>query len=93
MPSSNLNNAALNDFISKVTTLIIIPLVTLLIGIAFIVFLWGVVDYIRSADNDEKRKTGQQHMLWGFVGFVIIFGAGAIIQIIMALVSVFGGGS
>ncbi len=93
MASTNaaLSNAPLNSFIAAVQTNILNPLITLLALVAFVVFIWGVVDYIRNADNDEKRKAGQQHILWGFVGFVIIFGAGAIISIIKALVSVFGG--
>jgi hypothetical protein len=40
------------------------------------------VDFILHADDAEKRKTGQQHMIWGIVGLVIIFGANAIIAIL-----------
>ena len=83
-PTTNtaLPNTALNDFIGKIETQILVPLMTLLALIAFVVFIWGVVEYIRNADSDEARAKGQQHILWGFVGLVIIFGAGAIIAII-----------
>jgi uncharacterized membrane protein YidH (DUF202 family) len=82
-------NAVLNDFIGKVESQILAPLVTLMALVAFVVFMWGVVDYIRNADNDEARTKGQQHMLWGFVGFVLIFGATAIISILTGLVGIF----
>lgn len=58
------------------------PLVTLVSLAAFVLFVWGVVQFIAGADNDEKRKIGQQHMIWGIIGLVIMFGANAIIAVI-----------
>lgn len=69
---------------------IITPIIDLLALGAFILFVWGVVNFIRYADDSEKRATGQQHMVWGIVGLVIIFGAQAIIAIIT---NTFGFGS
>ncbi len=71
----------LKGFLVKVENAIINPLITLIALAAFVVFLWGVVEFIANAGNEEKRATGQQHMLWGFIGLVIIFGAKAIIAI------------
>jgi TRAP-type C4-dicarboxylate transport system permease small subunit len=65
----------------KIENAIINPLITLIALAAFVVFIWGVVEFIANAGNEEKRATGQQHMLWGFIGLVIIFGAKAIIAI------------
>jgi TRAP-type C4-dicarboxylate transport system permease small subunit len=87
--SSALTNAPLNEFLTKVEAQILVPLVTLMALAAFVVFLWGVIEYIRNADNDEARTKGQQHILWGFVGLVIIFGTTAIISIIQAFVNLF----
>jgi hypothetical protein len=69
-------------FFDNVKTNIVNPIITLLAVAAFVVFVWGVVDFIRSADDAEKRGTGQQHMIWGIIGLVIIFGANAIIGIL-----------
>ena len=87
--STQYGSAPLNDFIGKVESQIIAPLITLLALIAFVVFIWGVVDYIRGADNDEKRATGQQHILWGFIGLVIIFGTTAIIAVLQSVANIF----
>ena len=81
-------NAVLNDFIGKVESQILAPLITLMALVAFVVFLWGVVEYVRNAESDEARAKGQQHMLWGFVGFVIIFGTTAIISLLTGLVAI-----
>lgn len=71
-------------FWNNIVTNILNPIIELLVAGAFVVFIWGVVDFIRSADDAEKRSTGQQHMIWGIVGLVIIFGANAIVNIIKA---------
>ena len=70
------------QFLTKIELAILMPIVVLLSLSAFVLFAWGVVQFIAGADNDEKRKVGQQHMLWGIIGLVILFGANAIIAVI-----------
>ncbi len=71
-----------SQFFDNIKTNIVNPIITLIALAAFVVFIWGVVEFIRSADDAEKRGTGQQHMIWGIAGLVIIFGANAIIAIL-----------
>lgn len=65
---------------------IINPLITLIALAAFVLFIYGVVEFIRNGDNEEKRRVGQQHMIWGVIGLVIVFGAQAIVRVLMATV-------
>ena len=78
-------NATLNTFINGVQTQILNPILLILTFAAFVIFIWGVIEYIRNADNDEKRSAGQQHMLWGIIGLLIIFGAQAIVLVLKAV--------
>ncbi len=77
---------AFDTFITKVQDAILTPIITLLALGAFLIFIWGIVEFIASADNEEKRSTGQQHMIWGIIGLVIIFGANAIVSLLSATV-------
>ncbi|MGB4076425.1 MAG: hypothetical protein WBK28_01840 [Minisyncoccia bacterium] len=74
--------AAFTEFIQNVVREIVSPLITLIGLAALVVFVWGMVEFIRNGDNEEKRSTGQRHMLWGLIGMVIIFGAFTIASII-----------
>ncbi len=74
----------LDEFIGKIQQQILEPLVTLIALAAFVVFVWGIVQFIQGADDTEKRKKGQQAILWGLVGMVIMFGANAIIGLMRA---------
>ena len=70
------------QFITKIEAQILVPIITLLSLAAFVIFVWGVVQFMANSEDEEKRKTGQQHMLWGIIGLVIMFGANAIIALI-----------
>ena len=75
-----------NAFIGRVQAQILDPLITLVTLAAFIIFAWGIVEFILGADNQEKRSEGQKHMLWGIVGLVIIFAAQVIVRIMKNIV-------
>ncbi len=73
--------SVLNAFLAKVVTQIINPIILLLAAGAFVVFLWGVFEFIRQAGEESKREEGRRAILWGIVGLVIIFGAYGIINL------------
>jgi len=79
--------ATIDEFLSKVSAKVINPLIEFAFIVALVVFLFGVMEFLRGASNDEKRSQGKQHMLWGIVGFLIMFGVWGIINI---LVDTFG---
>lgn len=74
------------EFLNKVQDAILTPIITLLSLGAFLIFIWGIVEFIAGSENEEKRKAGQQHMIWGLIGLVIIFGANAIVSLMKATV-------
>jgi hypothetical protein len=81
-----------NSFVAKVEDQILGPIITLLALAAFLVFAWGLVEFIMGAGDEEKRRTGRRHMLWGIVGLVIIFGARILVTIIGAIANGIVGG-
>lgn len=71
----------LNTFLGKVVEQIINPIILLLAASAFVVFLWGVFEFIANAGEATKREEGKKAILWGLVGLVVIFGAYGIINL------------
>ena len=69
------------SFVAKVVAQIINPLILLISAAAFVVFLWGVFEFVRNAENATKREEGQKAIFWGIIGLVIIFGAYGIINV------------
>lgn len=73
--------SALNAFLAKVVAQIINPIILLLAAAAFVVFLWGIFEFIAHADEETARAEGRKAIMWGLVGLVIIFGAYGIINV------------
>ncbi|MFZ1074888.1 MAG: hypothetical protein WAN50_00750 [Minisyncoccia bacterium] len=71
----------LRAFLAKVVTQVIDPIILLLSAVAFVVFIWGVFEFIRKSGDEKGRLEGRSAILWGLVGLVIIFGAYGIINV------------
>jgi hypothetical protein len=74
------------QLLENILSNIINPLVTLMVGVAVIYFLWGVFEFIRNAESSEERKKGGMHMLYGAIGLFIMVTAYGIISLIIGTV-------
>ncbi len=67
--------------VGKIESLIVFPLITLFLAIAVLVFLWGAFNFVTNADDDEARKKGKRHMVFGLLGLLIMISALSILRI------------
>lgn len=72
----------IRDFIGKIGLLIINPVIYFMFAVALLVFMWGVFQYIKDWESADAKKNGQQHMMWGITGFVIMLAVYTIIRIV-----------
>lgn len=79
--------AEFNSFVDKVQDQILEPIIALIALAAFLVFAWGVAEFILGAGDEEKRTVGRRHIMWGVIGLVIVFGASILVRIIGNIVS------
>lgn len=68
-------------------------LIPFFVAIAALVFIWGVVEFVASAGDEEKRSKGRQHMLWGIVGLAVIVGLWGLVKILVQTFSLQQGGT
>ncbi len=73
---------AFHTFLTKVEDEILTPIIAVVALAALILFVFGIVTFIRNAGDSTKRAQGQQQMIWGIVGLAIMFGANALVAII-----------
>ncbi|MBI2023940.1 hypothetical protein HYT00_00890 [Candidatus Giovannonibacteria bacterium] len=73
------------SIVDNVTALLnkIIPL---LFFIATIIFLWGVILYILSGGDEEKRKEGRQYIVYGLVGLFVMVAVWGIVNVLIGFV-------
>lgn len=82
---------SLDDLLFRLNAKVVNPAIEFAFIIAFVVFMWGVLEYIRGAGKEEKRSKGRQHMLWGVIGFVIMFCVFGIITLLTRTFGIKGG--
>jgi len=72
----------MQQLINKIVQDAIWPFVIFLIALAAMFFIWGLIEFIAGADNEEKRTAGKRHLAWGLIGLFIMFSVYGIIQLI-----------
>ncbi len=68
-----------NSIVTGLTGLVALA-VPLLIGIALVVFIWGVIEFILGGETAKKEGKGK--MLWGIVGLFVIVSIWGIVKLL-----------
>ena len=66
--------------IKDLLNLFVIPV---LFGIATVIFLWGVIVYITSGGDEEKRKEGRNYIIYGLIGLFVMIALWGIINVMI----------
>jgi hypothetical protein len=64
-------------------------LVPILIVLAVIYFIWGVIKYVVSGDEEDKAK-GRSMIIYGLIGLVVIVGMWGIVNMLIGTLGVTG---
>jgi hypothetical protein len=78
-----------SGLIKAIAEKILNPTIGLLFGAAILIFVWGIMGYIRGADQSGEREKGAKHMMWGLIGIFIMIAAYKILEAFVN--SVYGG--
>jgi len=78
--TSNTTIANLVNYIVK--TLIDTYIVPTIIGLALLVFLYGIFTYIRSSDDEGTRKEGRTYMIYGIIGIFVMVSVWGFVRIL-----------
>ncbi len=69
------------EFVAKLNEVILFPLITLLSGVALLVFIIGCTQYLMNANNSSGREQGVKHITYSIIGLVIMMSAWAILSL------------
>ena len=74
------NEAA--KLISNIKVYILNPIIGFMFAVAVVMFIYGIVEYIWSADNEDKVAVGKTHMIYGIIGIFVMIGVYGILNIL-----------
>ncbi len=75
------HTVAATAMLVKLQNAILFPLMTLMMAVAFFIFLWGAYEYVLGAADQASRTTGRSHMLYGIIGLLVMISAMAILSL------------
>lgn len=71
------------EFLDRVNAVIINPLIILIFAIAFLVFFWGIFQFILNSSDSTEREGGKKKIVYGLIGMFIMFSAYGLIRIVL----------
>lgn len=85
-PNSNfINEGNVKGIANEIINAVNGVFVPILFAAAFVVFIWGVFDYlILGASNEEKRKEGIKFVMYGLIGFFLMVSVWGIVNLLVS---------
>jgi len=62
--------------------LIISPIILVVFACGFLLFVYGLVEFLWKLNEGGDNKEGKQHMLWGIVGMLVMISVYGIISLL-----------
>ncbi len=60
------------------------------VGIALLVFVWGIVQFVLQAGNETQMIEGRKRMLWGVIALFVIVSIWGLVTILQSMVGAGG---
>jgi hypothetical protein len=78
--------ASVETLMKSINKVVINPIIIFLFAVALVYFVYGLLQYLTSPDNEEIRKKSKSHMIWGVVGLFIMVAVFGIMRLILSTV-------
>ena len=65
-------------------------LILVIFALAVVFFFWGLAKFILHSAEEEAKEEGRRMMLWGIIGFVVMFGLWGIVNFLLDIFFVYG---
>lgn len=75
-------SSTFKDVIRLIVNDILNPLIVVIIGIAFLVFIWGLTKYISKSDNEAEQQKARSIMIYGILALFVMVSAWGLVRIL-----------
>lgn len=70
--AQTINTSGISTTLQSFLTLINSYVIPFLFALAIVLFLWGLVKFVRSAGDSKARDEGKGMMIWGIVALAVM---------------------
>lgn len=72
----------LGGLFNYLTCLIQTAVIPLIFAVTIVAFVWGVAQFILHSDDEAKKESAKQLMIWGIVGLTVMIGVWSLVGIV-----------
>lgn len=83
----------LAGFFETIRSLLADSVVPVLFALAFVYFIWGVVQYVLYPDDEGKKTKGKQYMVWGLIALTVMFSIWGLVTVLGDTFGILGSSS
>ena len=73
---------ALGSVMDKFWTVIVSPAILIVLALGFLLFVYGLVEFLWKLNEGGDNSEGKQHMIWGIVGVLVMFSVYGILDML-----------
>ncbi|OGI79100.1 hypothetical protein A3F19_03370 [Candidatus Nomurabacteria bacterium RIFCSPHIGHO2_12_FULL_37_29] len=88
--STKVAHADFDSFLTNINSMIVNPLIKFIFAVTVVYFLYGVFEFLSNQENEEKKTSGKNHMLWGIIGITIMMGVWFFLNLIISTFNIEG---
>lgn len=60
------------------------PLIVLVFAVAFLIFFWGIFQFVNSETSEKARVEGKKKITYGLLGMLVMFSAYGLVNLVLA---------
>ncbi|MES2023206.1 MAG: hypothetical protein V4439_00805 [Patescibacteria group bacterium] len=70
------------DLVNYISCLIEGSVIPFIFGLAVVAFVWGVVKFLMSAEDETQKSQGKQFMLWGIIALAVMVSIWGLVKLL-----------
>ena len=74
---------AAKELLYNINRVILNPLITLAFAVAFLIFFWGIFQFVNSETSEKARVAGKRKIVYGLVGMLVMFSAYGLLNLVL----------
>lgn len=81
-PAFAFAQSTISELLGRVSAILNL-LVPFIVGLAVLVIIWGIFNYIVGAGDEEKRAEAKQYIIWGVIGVFIMLSVWGLVNVLV----------
>ena len=78
-----------SGYVNGIIGLLNTVVVPVIFALAFLAFVWGVVNYFFLGGTDEKKRgEGRQFVFWGLLGMLVLFSVWGLVNLLLSTLGI-----